>query len=42
VIVVAGDVAGVAVDDVTGRVTKAIPDALAFAVRFPGAFDLIG
>jgi len=42
VIVVAGDVTGVAVDDVIGRVTKAIPDALTFAVRLPGAFDLIG
>jgi hypothetical protein len=41
-IVVASDVAGVTVDDVTGRVTKAVPNALAFAVRLPGAFDLIG
>ena len=42
VIVVAGDVAVGAVDDLAGRVGKAIPDGFALAVFLPGAFDLVG
>src|SRR5215469_7762134 len=40
-VVVAGDVAGVAILDLTGSMGEAIPDGLAFAIFTPGAFDLI-
>ena len=41
VVVVASDVAGVAVGDLTGLPHEAIPDAFAFAVLVPRAFDLV-
>jgi hypothetical protein len=41
VVVVAGDVAGVPVDDVAGRVAEAVPDRLAAAVLVPRALDLV-
>src|SRR5690606_17249014 len=42
VIVIVGDVAGVAVLDVAGRVRVRVPDRLALAVLVPRALDLIG
>jgi hypothetical protein len=42
VITVAGDIAIVAVLDLSGRVRKAIPDRFAASVFLPGAFDLVG
>src|SRR5580658_7732697 len=42
VVVIAGDVAGVAAFDVAGSMRIAIPDGFAFAVFVPSAFDLIG
>jgi hypothetical protein len=41
VIVVVGDIAGVAVSDVAGRVRVSVPDRLALAVLVPRAFDLV-
>ncbi len=41
VVVVAGDVAGVSVGDVTRDVTKSVPDRLALAPLRPRAFDLV-
>ncbi len=41
VVVVAGDVAGVPLENVARRVGEAIPDRLPFAVLVPGALDLV-
>src|SRR3990172_3219163 len=41
VVVVAGDIARVAVVDVVGRVAKAVPDRLALAVLVPRPLDLV-
>jgi len=42
VIVVTGNVARAAICNPAGRVRKAVPDGLTFAVLVPGAFYLIG
>src|SRR5262249_816278 len=42
VVVVVGDVAGVAVLDLARRVRVRVPDRLALAVLVPGALDLVG
>ena len=41
VIVVAGDIPGVAVCDVAGRVTEGVPDGWAAAILVDGALDLV-
>jgi hypothetical protein len=41
VIVVTGDVAGVAVPHLSGTVTKGVPDRGTAAVDVDGAFDLV-
>jgi hypothetical protein len=41
VIVIAGHVAGVAVQGLAGRVAEAIPDGLAAPIGVDGALDLI-
>ena len=41
-VVIAGDVAGVAVGHAAGRVAEAMPDARAGAVRERRSFDLVG
>ena len=42
VVVVAGNVAGVAIPDPAGRVSEAIPDALTTPIRLDAALDLVG
>jgi hypothetical protein len=42
VVVIAGHIAGIAVDDVAGGVGESIPDGGTFAGLVPGPFNLVG
>ena len=39
---IAGDVAGIAILNFSGRMREAVPDGFALAIVFPGALDLVG